>query len=184
VSEQTVSIDTVQPAAVMNLHHQSKPGARCILIDLAAQSLVLLKGTRVLARYPVSTARKGHGEQRDSGCTPRGLHRVRIRIGAGCLEGTVFVGRRVTGERYDARLAARNPERDWILTRILWLTGLESGRNRGGRVDTLRRYIYIHGCPDTEPIGTPVSHGCIRMRNRDLVKLFDLVPTGTLVEIR
>jgi len=155
-----------------------------ILIDLAAQTLVLLEGDQVRRRYRVSTARNGPGERQSSGCTPRGLHRIRIRIGAGCSEGTVFVGRRPTGEIYNPELAGRCPERDWVLTRILWLTGLESGRNRGGCVDTLRRYIYIHGCPDTEPMGVPCSHGCIRMRNRDLIELFDLVPTGTLVEIR
>ena len=138
----------------------------------------------MLAQYSISTASNGPGEQRNSGCTPRGLHRVRIRIGAGCPQGTVFVGRRATGEIYDAELARQHPERDWILTRILWLTGLEPGGNRGGRVDSLRRYIYIHGCPDTEPMGRPCSHGCIRMRNADLIELFDSVQTGTLVEIR
>jgi len=155
-----------------------------ILVDLAAQTLMLLEGDQVRRQYRVSTARNGPGEQQDSGCTPRGLHRVRIRIGAGCPEGAVFVGCRATGEIYDAELAAQYPGRDWILTRILWLTGLESGRNRGRYVDTLRRYIYIHGCPDTEPMGMPCSHGCSRMRNRNLIELFDLVPTGTLVEIR
>jgi lipoprotein-anchoring transpeptidase ErfK/SrfK len=112
------------------------------------------------------------------------MHRVRIRIGEGSPEGTVFVGRRPTGEVYDAQLAARYSGRDWILTRILWLTGLEPGRNRGGNVDTLRRFIYIHGCPDTEPMGVPRSHGCIRMRNSDLIELFDLVEAGMLVDIR
>jgi hypothetical protein len=155
-----------------------------ILIDLAAQTLDLYHGDWVRRRYRVSTSRHGPGEQRNSGCTPRGLHRVRIRIGADCPEGTVFVARRPTGERCDAELVRRSPERDWILTRILWLTGSESGRNRGGCVDTLRRYIYIHGCPDSEPIGQPCSHGCIRMRNKDLIELFDLVANGTLVEIR
>jgi lipoprotein-anchoring transpeptidase ErfK/SrfK len=155
-----------------------------ILVDLGFQSLTLMNGSGVLRRYPISTARNGPGEQRDSGCTPRGMHRVRIRIGAGCPEGTVFVGRRPTGEIYDAELARRYPQRDWILTRILWLTGTEPGRNRGGSVDTLRRYIYVHGCPDSEPLGTPRSRGCIRMRNRDLMDLFDLVSTGISVEIR
>lgn len=154
-----------------------------ILINLAAQSLELVEHELVLRRYPVSSARNGPGEQGDSDCTPRGLHRIRIRIGAGCPEGAVFVGRRATGEVYDAALARQYPERDWILTRILWLTGLEPGRNRGGRVDTLRRYIYIHGCPDTEPMGRPCSHGCVRMRNGDLIELFDQVTAGTLVEI-
>jgi lipoprotein-anchoring transpeptidase ErfK/SrfK len=157
---------------------------RHILVDLAEQTLDLLEGDRTARRYSVSTARNGPGEQRNSGCTPRGLHRVRIRIGEGCPEGAVFVGRRATGEIYDAQLARQHPHRDWILTRILWLTGLEPGRNRGGPVDTLRRYIYIHGCPDTEPMGRPRSHGCIRMHGRDLIELFDLTPTGTLVDIR
>lgn len=160
------------------------PRARQVSIDLSAQRLELWAGHRVLKRYPVSTARKGPGEQRDSGCTPRGLHRIRIRIGGGCPAGTVFVGRRPTGEIFGAELKARFPDRDWILTRILWLTGLESGRNRGGCVDTLRRLIYIHGCPESEPMGVPGSHGCVRMRSGDLIELFDLVQAGTLVEIR
>jgi lipoprotein-anchoring transpeptidase ErfK/SrfK len=158
--------------------------SRHILIDLPGQRLDLLDGDRRLLRYPVSTARNGPGEEADSGCTPRGLHRVRLRIGGGCPQGAVFVGRRTTGEIYDAELARRHPERDWILTRILWLTGLEPGRNRGGCVDTLHRFIYIHGCPDTEPMGRPCSHGCIRMRNADVIELFELVPTGALVDIR
>jgi hypothetical protein len=157
---------------------------RHILVDIAAQSLSLLAGGRIIATYSVSTGRNGVGEERGSGCTPRGLHRVRIRIGAGCPEGTVFQGRRPTGEVYSPELAAAHPDRDWILTRILWLTGCERGRNRGGCVDTLRRFIYIHGCPDSEPMREPRSHGCIRMRNRDLIELFDAVPTGTWVEIR
>lgn len=155
-----------------------------ILIDLASQSLCLFENDALLFKATVSTGRNGPGERRDSGCTPRGLHRVRIRIGDGCPAGTVFVGRRPTGEVYGPELAARFPERDWILTRILWLTGLEPGRNRGGGVDTLRRYIYIHGSPETAPMGVPLSHGCIRMYEADLVRLFDLAPAGTLIEIR
>jgi lipoprotein-anchoring transpeptidase ErfK/SrfK len=155
-----------------------------IFVDVPSQRLHFVEGGRILRDYPVSTALNGPGEQRGSGCTPRGLHRVRIRVGDGCPEGAVFAGRRPTGEVYDGALAKKYPDRDWILTRILWLTGQEPGRNRGGFVDTLRRYIYIHGCPDTEPMGMPRSHGCIRMRNGDLMELFDLVRAGTLVEIR
>ena len=157
---------------------------RRILVDLAGQRLRLFEDDTLLFEAAVSTGRHGPGEMRDSGCTPQGLHRVRIRIGAGCPAGTVFVGRRPTGEVHSPELAAFFPERDWILTRILWLTGLEPGRNRGGRVDTLRRYIYIHGCPEMVPMGVPLSHGCIRMRDADLLRLFDLAPAGTLVEIR
>ena len=157
--------------------------APTILIRLGTQTLELRAGDRVIASYPVSTARNGPGEQRDSGCTPRGRHRVRLCIGDGCPVNTVFVGRRPTGEIYDSALAAQEPGRDWILTRILWLTGAESGHNRGGCIDTLRRFIYIHGCPDSAPMGVPLSHGCIRMRNADLLDLFGRVRGGTVVEI-
>ena len=149
-----------------------------IRISLPDQQLELLEGNRMVATYPVSTARNGPGERRGSECTPRGWHRIRIKIGAGLPLNTVFVGRRPTGEIYDPELAALHPDRDWILTRILWLTGLEPGYNRGGDCDTLRRFIYIHGCPDTAPMGEPISHGCIRMRNRDLLELFERVKAG------
>ncbi|MEJ2576040.1 MAG: L,D-transpeptidase [Gammaproteobacteria bacterium] len=152
-------------------------------IDLAGQRLDLLEDGVVAVSYPVSTAANGPGERRDSCCTPTGVHRVRLRIGAGCPEGTVFVGRRPTGEIYTPELAAAAPGRDWILTRVLWLTGTEPGRNRGGDCDTLRRFIYIHGCPDSEPMGVARSHGCIRMRNRDVVALFERVRNGTPVLI-
>jgi L,D-transpeptidase YbiS len=154
-----------------------------VRIDIGMQNLEVLQQGRLLERYPVSTAANGSGEQDGSGCTPRGRHRIRIKIGGDAPVNTVFVGRRPSGEIYSPHLAAQYPERDWILTRILWLTGTEPGRNRGGEVDTLRRYIYIHGCPDTEPMGVPRSHGCIRMRNTDLIKLFGLVHMGTLVDI-
>jgi lipoprotein-anchoring transpeptidase ErfK/SrfK len=152
-------------------------------VDLSTQTLTLFESDRLLARYPVSTARNGAGERNGSGCTPRGRHRIRIKIGDGCPQNSVFVARRPTGEVYSSRLAARYPQRDWILTRILWLSGCESGRNRGGDCDSLRRYIYIHGCPDSEPMGLPSSHGCIRMRNADLLELFDRVRAGDPVEI-
>ena len=154
---------------------------RLIHISIPDQRLELLESGVAVASYPVSTARNGPGERRDSGCTPRGWHRVRIKIGAGLPLNTVFVGRRPTGEIYGSELAASHPERDWILTRILWLTGLEAGFNRGGDRDTLRRFIYIHGCPDEAPMGIPLSHGCIRMRNQDLLELFDRVETGDWV---
>ena len=153
-------------------------------IDVAGQRLRLHRAGTVVAQWPVSTAAAGVGERNGSGCTPRGEHRVRLRIGAGCAPGTVFVGRRPTGEVYSPALATANPERDWILTRILWLTGCEPGFNRGGDCDTLRRFIYVHGTPDGEPVGTPRSHGCIRMRNADVIELFDQVRNGTRVLIR
>ena len=154
-----------------------------IKVDLSRQRLWLQVGEAVLLEAPVSTAARGPGERRDSGCTPRGWHVVRARIGEGCPPGTVFVGRRPSGEVYSPALAARHPGRDWILTRILWLGGLEPGRNRGGEVDTLRRFIYIHGCPAGTPLGVPGSHGCIRMGDDDLLALFDRVRVGTRVFI-
>lgn len=133
--------------------------------------------------YEVSTALNGAGETNGSGCTPRGEHVIRAKIGADMPINAVFVGRRFTGEIYSEALAEQCPTRDWILTRILWLSGLQKGFNRLGCVDTMRRYIYIHGTPDTEPMGVPVSHGCIRMRNRDIIELFDKVPVGTRLVI-
>jgi lipoprotein-anchoring transpeptidase ErfK/SrfK len=154
-----------------------------IIVRLAEQRLELFKEGRLAASFSISSAANGAGEEQGSGCTPRGRHRIRIKIGAGEPENAVFVGRRPTGEVYSPELATEYPQRDWVLTRILWLTGLEPGRNRGGPRDTLRRFIYIHGCPDSEPMGEPRSHGCIRMRNRDLVELFEQVEVGTTVQI-
>lgn len=154
-----------------------------IEISIAQQKLRLYEGQTLVKQWSVSTARVGAGQQEGSGCTPTGLHRIRLKIGADAPINSVFVGRRQTGEIYSAKLAQTYPDRDWILTRILWLQGLEWGHNRGGQLDTLRRYIYIHGTPDTEPMGQPASHGCIRMRNTDLLELFEQVDTDTLVRI-
>jgi len=153
-----------------------------LVVSLSRQEL-LLEGPESSRRYPVSTSRYGPGERNGSGGTPRGAHRVRARIGDGAPLGTVFVGRRPTGEVLTRELYAAQPERDWILTRILWLSGTEPGRNRLGTVDTMRRFIYIHGCPDEEPMGVPRSHGCVRMRNADVAELFARVPAGTRVLI-
>ncbi len=154
-----------------------------IEIDLARQRLTLHPAEGDAIEYPVSTAGNGPGERQDSGCTPRGRHYIRAMIGHGQPRQTVFVARRPTGEIYSEALARNHPERDWILTRILWLCGTEKGRNRGPGVDSFRRFIYIHGTPDTEPMGEPRSHGCIRMRNGDVADLFDRVGPGTEVMI-
>jgi len=155
-----------------------------LLIRIPQQTLELFDdGGALLRRYPVSTARNGPGEQAGSNCTPRGRHLIRAKIGAGLAQGAVLVGRRPTGEIHTPELAAAQPGRDWILSRILWLSGCEPGFNRLGQVDTMRRYIYIHGCPDDAPMGAPHSIGCIRMRNADIIELFDLVPAGTQVDL-
>lgn len=152
-------------------------------IDIGKQTLRLFDGETLLREYAVSTAANGVGQQEGSGCTPLGRHRIRARIGTGQPRGTVFVGRRPTGEVWSPQLAAEHPQRDWILTRILWLSGEEHGVNRLGNVDSMRRFIYIHGTPDSEPMGIPCSHGCVRMRNADVLELFDLVPVGCPVLI-
>lgn len=153
-------------------------------ISIKQQTLRLSDASgQVLRTYSVSTAAKGAGEINGSNCTPRGRHLIRAKIGAGQAENTVFVGRRPNGEIYSQDLARRFPKRDWILTRILWLSGCEPGRNRLGHVDTMRRYVYIHGSPDSTPMGCPGSIGCIRMHNAEIVELFDLVPPYTPVEI-
>jgi lipoprotein-anchoring transpeptidase ErfK/SrfK len=154
-----------------------------VVVSLTRQRLVLDRGGAVLAEFPVSTSRYGPGERRGSLCTPRGRHVVRARIGAGQPEGAVFRARRPTGEVWSDALDREFPGRDWILSRILWLSGCEPGRNRLRDVDSMARYIYIHGTPPTAPMGVPQSHGCIRMRNADVVRLFDLVPAGTPVLI-
>lgn len=154
-----------------------------VRISLAAQRLALLDANRIVANWPVSTAAKGAGEQNGSEQKPRGRHVIRAKIGAGAPQGAVFVGRRPTGEICTPEVFAAQPTRDWILTRILWLSGLEPGRNRLGGVDTMRRYIYIHGCPDSVPLGVPGSHGCIRMRNAHVTELFERVMAGTPVDI-
>ena len=154
-----------------------------ICVDLGAQELQLRIAQDVVFRCPVSTASNGAGERNGSLCTPRGRHQIHAKIGAGCEPNTVFVGRKPTGEIYTSELGRTNPGRDWILTRILWLDGKEPGKNAGEDVDTLERYIYLHGCPDEVDIARPGSHGCIRLRNQDIVELFERVETGTEVII-
>ena len=154
-------------------------------IDLGRQRMALEDATGSLIRaYAVSTSIYGAGERNGSFCTPRGAHVIRARIGAGQPANTVFVRRRPTGEIWTPELHARFPGRDWILTRILWLSGREPGRNRWGDVDTMRRYVYIHGTHEFAELGKPGSIGCVRMANRDILELFELVPPGTPVEIR
>jgi L,D-transpeptidase YbiS len=161
-----------------------QPESRLIKVSIDEQRLQLLESGRIVMDVAVSTAANGPGEVMHSECTPRGQHRIRARIGAGAAANTVFVGRRATGEIYTPELKQRYPGRDWILTRILWLCGMEPGQNRFGDRDSMRRYIYIHGCPEEDAMGTPSSHGCIKMRNAEVITLFERVPTGTRVWIQ
>lgn len=155
-----------------------------INISIATQTLTLLDNdAELLAQFLVSTAANGVGCEKDSGCTPLGAHVIRAKIGEGVAPNTVFVGRRATGEIWSPELMAEYPHRDWILTRILWLSGKEAGKNRLGNVDTMQRYIYIHGTPDVTDMSVVGSHGCVRMRNADMIALFDMVVVGTTVYI-
>ena len=157
---------------------------RKVNISISQQTLEVVENDAVIFSALVSTAANGAGEQHGSECTPRGKHIIRAKIGTGCLENTVFTGRRPTGEIFTEQLQQQQPERDWVLTRILWLSGCETGINRLGAVDTMRRYIYIHGCPDSFEMGKPASHGCVRMTNQDVMTVFDLLPVGTEVNIK
>ncbi len=152
-------------------------------IDISKQRLKLRAGERTLLDAPVSTGLRGAGEVMDSERTPRGWHVVCEKIGEGAPMNTVFVGRRPTGELYTPELREKHPGRDWILTRILWLSGTETGRNLNGNVDSRERYIYIHGCPADVGVGAPGSRGCIRMRNEQIIELFNRVKVGTRVYI-
>ncbi len=154
-----------------------------IKISIQKQILYLYNDEICIKKYAVSTAKNGAGEQYGSECTPLGKHIIHKKIGADCLPNTVFVGRKSTGEIYSSELAVQHPDRDWVLSRILWLSGTEIGKNRLGQVDTMRRYIYIHGCPDEFPMGIAKSHGCIRMHNKDVIELFDSVELDTKVLI-
>lgn len=150
-------------------------------IHVPTQKLFVYVNNQIVREYIISTAKNGVGEVNGSEQTPRGWHIIRAKIGAKQLSNTVFVNRRPTGEIYTPELRKLYPERDWILTRILWLSGLEPGKNRLGNVDTMRRYVYFHGTPDENKMGSPGSRGCIRMSNQDMIELFDWIPVGTKV---
>ena len=155
-----------------------------ITVHIPRQELILSQddGQRIV--YPVSTASNGTGQQEGSWQTPLGRHVIRAKIGGGLPEHAVFESRRFTGEVYSEALKAKYPGRkDWILSRIMWLSGLEPGFNRLGNVDTMRRYIYIHGSPDTAEMGKPGSRGCIRMHGADIIDLYDRIPAGTTIDI-
>ena len=155
-----------------------------IIVNITEQTLsVFALKDKLVKKYRIATAKNGPGEKFGSECTPRGKHIIRAKIGDKQAVNTVFIGRRPTGEIYEPAMKKEHPNRDWILTRILWLSGLEKGKNRLSKVDTMRRYVYIHGCPDEDKMGIPSSHGCVKMRNNEMIELYNLVPVLTPVEI-
>lgn len=151
----------------------NNPPEQWLWVDVSAQRLHVMRKLESVTDYAISTARKGLGELHDSGCTPRGWHVVRARIGAGLPSTAILRGRRWNGDCYPtAATSVALGRQDWILGRILWLSGSESGLNRGGLQDTFRRFIYIHGTADTESLGLPVSAGCVRMCPDAMCTLF------------
>jgi lipoprotein-anchoring transpeptidase ErfK/SrfK len=166
------------------MHQQTKHAKLSVKVSVGGQTMTLFNQEgEVVREYRVATAKNGMGQQMGSECTPLGEHRIRAKIGTDEPADTVFIGRRPTGEIYTPELGEAYPNRDWILTRILWLCGCEPQHNRFGKVDTMRRYIYIHGAPDSHEMGVPSSRGCIKMRNHDIIEFFDLVEVGTTVTI-
>lgn len=157
---------------------------KSILVLGDKQTLFVFEDDALLKTYIISTGRNGFGEIKHSEKTPRGKHIIRAKIGRDAPENTVFIERRPTGEIFSPALRTAHPTRDWILTRILWLSGCEHGKNRLGNVDTMQRCIYIHGSPDDVSMGQPGSRGCIRMRNQDIIELFELVEAGTAIKIQ
>jgi len=176
-----MNLNVVQPP---NVSENKMIVAQQLVISLGSQELCLLENLKIVKEYPISSAKNGAGEHYGSFRTPRGWHKVRAKIGQHCPLNTVFVARRPTGEFYNHALKLQYPNRDWILTRIIWLSGLEVGKNRLGQCDTMRRYIYIHGTPDDTNMKQPGSRGCIRMRNQDIIELFDRLAVGTKILIR
>jgi len=159
------------------------PSNRILWVRVASQELCLYESDACIACWPVSSASNGVGCTEDSYQTPLGMHRIAEKIGSQSPPGTVFRGRELTGEIAQISLDPDDDCDDLITSRILWLEGLEPGINRGENVDSYRRYIYIHGTPEEGRIGQPASRGCIRMRNHDIITLFELVEPGTLVYI-
>ncbi len=184
LAEQVEMPPAVQ-AAVLKLETRFhlKPEAPAIVVDTGTQQLFLIQNSKVLAIYPVSTAKNGVGNQNGSNQTPTGTHRICEKYGKDAPVGTIFRARRNTGKIAKIYTDQTNTPNDYVTTRILRLEGMETGVNRGKGVDSYRRYIYIHGTPEEGLIGTPESHGCIRMKNADVIALFNAVPVGTLVEI-
>ena len=166
--------------AQAELKQQNQPYA---VVAIEAQRLYLMQDGRLLKAYPVSTSAFGPGAQEGSNQTPLGLHQIKQKIGENEPEGMIFKARKPTGRMANIIAEPRDVPEDDVTTRIMWLDGMEPGVNQGGKVDSYKRYIYIHGTPEEGLIGRPASHGCVRMLNADVVDVFNKLPEGTLVYI-
>jgi UDP-N-acetylmuramate--alanine ligase len=148
-------------------------------VNIQLQELYLVKKQMIQLKFPVSTSKYGIGNLENSYKTPLGIHSIVSKIGRGVPAGRIFIDRIDTGRTWKPGMQEDN----LILTRILRLKGLEPGINAGKNIDSFERYIYIHGTGKEDRIGTPISHGCICMRNNDIIKLFDSVKENTIVII-
>ena len=155
-----------------------------IEVDISEQRLYLIKNNLIKASYPISTSKYGEGSIENSFKTPLGKHSIKEMIGAEAEINTIFTSR-INTKRYATIINQfEDTDNDYVTSRIIWLDGEEEGFNKGGNVDSFRRYIYIHGTHEEGLIGTKASHGCIRMFNYDVIELFNLVNIGTKVLIR
>ena len=161
-----------------------KKADQAILVDISKQELWLIQDYRILKRFPISASKYGCGSKAGSNKTPLGIHMITSKIGAGADTGTIFKARMNTGKKAVIYKDKTDSEEDFVTTRIMWLEGLEQGVNKGPGIDSRARYIYIHGTPEEGLIGTPASHGCIRMKNTEVIELFDRISEGTLVDIQ
>lgn len=154
-----------------------------MLVNIQQQEIYVVRNDAIEKTYRISSAKNGIGNSAGSGKTPLGVHRIAEKIGAGAKPNTIFLGRKDSGKTATILKDPIDSEDDYVTSRILWLEGLEPGINKGKGIDSKQRYIYIHGTPEEGLIGTPASHGCIRLYNKDVIELFDVVSAGTLVVI-
>ena len=180
--------DSVQPtieAVTLNLQKKFnyKKNHSFLLVNIEKQEMYLVKNDSIKKTYRISSSKYGTGNKSGSEKTPLGVHRIAEKIGANAEPNTIFVGRVDTRKEASIITDTLDVEADDVTSRILWLEGLEPGINKGKGIDSHERYIYIHGTPEEGLIGTPASHGCIRMHNSEVIELFNIVATGTFVVI-
>ncbi len=161
-----------------------KDAEPAIIVSVTEQKLLLVKNGEVSKTYPVSSSVYGIGNKAGSNQTPLGTHTISERFGDGAEPGTIFRSRGNTGKIATIYTDKTDSDDDLVTTRIMWLQGMEPGANKGHGIDSHARYIYIHGTQEEGLIGEPASHGCIRMKNQDVIELFNSVPQGTFVEIQ
>ncbi len=164
-------------------NYNLKENDYALIVEPVVQKMFLVKNFKIQKTYLISTGKKGLGCEQGSYKTPIGVHKIADKIGDGAPLGTIFVARKNTNKIAKIYTEPKDVKEDYVTTRILRLKGLEKGKNSGKGVDSYSRYIYIHGTPEEGLLGTPASHGCIRMKNKEVIDLFNKVSKGTLVYI-